>query len=530
MTLLSEKSKLRRPKFDYPWIADQGNGTFVNPILYADFPDPDVIRDGDDYYMVVSSFHCTPGLPILHSHDLVNWRLMNHAIHRLPHARYDAVQPGCGVWAPAIRKHAGKFWIFFPTPDEGIYVSTADHPAGDWSEPHLLQAGRGLIDPCPLWDEDGKAYLVHAYAGSRAGIKHILRVRPMSPDCKTLLGEGQIVFEDPVHHPTVEGPKFLKRNGYYYILAPAGGVENGWQLALRSRNICGPYEAKIVLEQGSSTINGPHQGALIDTPDGQSWFIHFQDVKPYGRIVHLQPVRWKDDWPMMGVDLDENGIGEPVSSFTRPEFDVALNERALRSSNGVSITSDEFDDAAELRLGLQWHWNANHRDAWLSLSARQGWLRLYAQHGPADVLDLPRLPSVVMQKLPSREFVAETLLEFAPRRDGDYAGLCVVGKEFATLALTHHGRDRELHYIVNGEIRERFAVAAAGVRLRIRVSNGRCDFTFHDGQRWQAMADDFRVVEGVWVGAKIGLFAVQHATDDRPLHADFDYLRFSPSR
>src|SRR5947207_2261260 len=168
------KAGLNEGECIYPWTPDQGDGTYRNPIIHADYSDPDVIRAGEDFYMTASSFNCTPGLPILHSKDLVNWTIINHAVKNLPHPRYAEVQPGCGVWAPAMRFHAGKFWIFFPTPDEGIYVTTATDPSGLWSEPHLLQAGKGLIDPCPLWDDDGQAYLVHAYAGSRAGIKHRL--------------------------------------------------------------------------------------------------------------------------------------------------------------------------------------------------------------------------------------------------------------------------------------------------------------------------------------------------------------------
>src|SRR6185437_15090852 len=227
----------------FPWRPDCGDGTYRNPIIYADYSDPDVVRVGDDFYLTASSFNCTPGLPILHSKDLVNWTIINHALKNLPDARYEKFQAGEGVWAPALRFHAGKFWIFFATPDEGIYVITADRPAGQWSEPHLVQAGRGLIDPCPLWDDDGQAYLVHAYAGSRAGIKHLLRVRPMAADGSRLLSEGQIIFHEPEKHPTIEGPKFLKRDGWYYLLAPAGGVATGWQLALRSKHIYGPYEA-----------------------------------------------------------------------------------------------------------------------------------------------------------------------------------------------------------------------------------------------------------------------------------------------
>jgi beta-xylosidase len=165
--------------YAYPWTPDCGDGTYHNPVLYADYSDPDVIRHREDFYLVASSFNCTPGLPILHSRDLVNWTLVNHALKNIPGERYRKVQPGCGVWAPSLRFHAGKFWIFFATPDEGIYLTTAEKPLGSWSEPHLVREGKGLIDPCPLWDDDGKAYLVHAYAHSRSGLKHKLRICPM---------------------------------------------------------------------------------------------------------------------------------------------------------------------------------------------------------------------------------------------------------------------------------------------------------------------------------------------------------------
>jgi len=170
--LAGENISADTPDLAHPWMPDQGDGTYCNPVLHADYSDPDAIRVGDDFFLTASSLNCTPGLPILHSKDLVSWTIIGHALKNLPHPRYEKVQSGCGVWAPAIRFHAGKHWIFYPTPDEGIFLVTANHPAGSWSEPHCVQEGKGLIDSCPLWDDDGKAYLVHAYAGSRVGIKH----------------------------------------------------------------------------------------------------------------------------------------------------------------------------------------------------------------------------------------------------------------------------------------------------------------------------------------------------------------------
>ncbi len=496
------------PACCYPWIPDQGDGTFCNPILHADYSDPDVIRVGADFYMTASSFNCTPGLPILHSRDLVNWTLLHHAVRNLPHPRYNEVQPGCGIWAPALRFHAGRFWIFFPTPDEGIYLTTADHPAGPWSEPLLVQEGKGLIDPCPLWDDDGRAYLVHAYAHSRSGIKHQLRVRPMAPDGSRLLGEGRIVFHDPERHPTLEGPKFLKRDGWYYILAPAGGVATGWQVALRSRDIYGPYEDKIVLAQGRSSVNGPHQGALVDTPGGDAWFVHFQDVGVYGRITHLQPVHWEQGWPRMGSQ------GEPVQRHARPQI-------APVQKIGAPQTSDEFDSAS---LGLQWQWQANHREAWWSLTDRPGWLRLFPQPA-ADSLE--RQPNLLLQKFPARTFRVETDLDWSPGRPGEEAGLIVSGVPSASLGLHRTASGNRLILQINGQ--EVFGCDINGDRIRLRVEiqdGGACHWSYATTGGFIPLPQPFQARPGVWIGAKVGLYTRQSGGAAGSGFADFGYFRF----
>ena len=500
----------------YPWTPDQGDGTFCNPILLADYSDPDVVRVGDDFYLTASSFNCTPGLPILHSRDLVNWTIIAHALKNLPHPRYAEVQPGCGVWAPAIRFHAGKFWIFFPTPDEGIYVTTAKRPGGPWSEPHLVQAGRGLIDPCPLWDDDGQAYLVHAYAGSRAGVKHMLRVRPMAPDGSQLLGEGQIVFHDPERHPTLEGPKFLKKDGWYYLLAPAGGVATGWQAALRARNIYGPYEDKIVLEQGCTSVNGPHQGALVDTPGGEWWFVHFQDAGVYGRIAHLQPVIWQNGWPLMGVDQDHNSVGEPVMHARKPDCG---GQQPVQ----IPQTTDEFDSP---QPGWQWQWHANHRNDWFSLSARKKHLRLFAQ--PAPPAGLGRAGNLLLQKFPARSFAVETALEFAPVRIGEETGLVVTGRATAAIAMRRSINGNQI--VFRNQEAEKVAADTSdtAVRLRVAVANGGlCRFSFClSGGRWNEIVEPFQAQPGVWIGAKVGIYVIKPSSAPGG-HADFSWFRFS---
>lgn len=497
------------PMHEFPWQPDRGDGMYCNPVLYADYSDPDVIRVGEDFYLTASSFNCTPGLPILHSKDLVNWTLVGHALKNLPYPRYAEVQPGCGVWAPAIRFHAGKFWIFFPTPDEGIFVVTADDPAGTWSEPHLVRGGKGLIDPCPLWDDDGKAYLVHAYAGSRAGIKHRLRVCPMAPDGSKLSGEGQIVYHEPEKHPTLEGPKFYKRDGWYYILAPAGGVETGWQVALRSKRIYGPYEDKIVLTQGDTDINGPHQGGLVDTPNGGWWFMHFQDAHVYGRIVHLQPVVWQDGWPFMGRN------GNPVLRFEKPFVNGGL-------PMAVPQTSDEFDSD---KLGLQWQWPANHRDDWYSLGVRPGWLRLFPLPAAAS---LNRQPNLLLQKLAARSFTAETVLEFSPRQSGEEAGLVVAGESLAALGLQFDGNRNLVTFRVD-ERQEILAEARSStVKFRVEVQDGgRCQFSFADDGGFVPVPASFEARKGVWIGAKLGLYSVKRPGNAPAGHVDVNYFRFS---
>jgi beta-xylosidase len=501
--------------YAYPWTPDCGDGTYRNPVLYADYSDPDVVRHGDDFWMTASSFNCTPGLPILHSRDLVNWSLVNHALTNVPGERYAAVQPGCGVWAPAIRFHAGKFWIFFAMPDEGIFVITAEDPRGSWSEPRLVQAGKGLIDPCPLWDEDGKAYLVHAYAHSRSGRKHQLRVCPMAPDGTRLLGEGKIVFHEPVRHPTMEGPKFLKRDGWYYILAPAGGVAQGWQTVLRSRSIYGPYEDRIVLRQGSTSVNGPHQGALVDTAAGEWWFLHFQDAGVYGRVVHLQPVEWRDGWPLMGAVNGGMEAGEPVLRHAKPKLPSGRI--------AMPATSDEFSSS---RLGLQWQWCANHQLDWFSLAARDGWLRLPAQDAAEE---LGRTPHLLLQKFPAREFVVETMLEFAPQAIGDEVGLVIAGRNSAALVLQQTEAGLSVGFRTNSGVELLARCPGRSICLRVTVSSGGlCSFSYRFDPAGAGLDKRaFQAEAGIWIGAKVGIYC-SRTKPESTAHADFDNFRFSP--
>ena len=259
-----------RPDFvevDTEGWGDQGDGTYRNPVLNADFSDPDVIRVGNKFYMVASDFHFM-GMQVLESDDMVNWHYVSQIYRRIDEPGWDANQHYAGgSWAPSIRYHNGLFYVYFCTPDEGLYMSTASNPHGPWAPLHLVKRVAKWEDPCPFWDEDGQAYLGRSQHGAGPIIVH-----RMSADGRMLLDEGQTVYEGPI----AEGTKFMKRHGYYYLIIPEGGVGTGWQTVLRSRSIYGPYERRVVLEQGSTRVNGPHQGALVDAPDGSWWFYHFQ--------------------------------------------------------------------------------------------------------------------------------------------------------------------------------------------------------------------------------------------------------------
>jgi beta-xylosidase len=509
------------------WVADNGDGTYGNPILHADYSDPDAIRVGGDFYMTSSSFNCAPGLPILHSKDLVNWTLIGHALKKqIPDEVFEKPQHGNGCWAPAIRYRKGRFYIYYPDPDSGIWLVTARDPAGPWEPPVLVVGGEGIIDPCPLWDDDGKAYLVHAWAGSRAGVNSLLTIRRMNPEGTQCIDDGVHVFDGHEGNPTVEGPKLYKRNGYYYIFAPAGGVTGGWQLVLRSRDIYGPYESKVVLDQGTTPINGPHQGAWVETESGQSWFIHFQDKGAYGRIVHLEPMNWVDDWPVMGVDKDGDGKGEPVLTFRKP--DVKGNFPIVTPAD-----SDEFDSDT---LGLQWQWQANPKVTWMALIRGSGYLRLFAVREPEGAGNLWDVPSLLLQKFPAPDFTATTGVRFTPQYEGKRVGLVVMGRDYACLSLSSMSNGVSLAQVAcpgaergaGEKIVAEQPVKDGVIYLRVHVASpdARCEFSFSpDGEEFTPIGETFVAKPGKWIGAKVGLFCLSKYEARTGGYADIDWFR-----
>ena len=476
--------------------------TYTNPVLDADWPDPDVIRVGDDYYMVCSSFNRVPGLPVLHSRNLVDWTLISHALPRLvPEAHYSLPRHGGGVWAPAIRHHDGTFYIFYPDPDHGIFVVHADDPAGPWSAPHVLYAGRGIIDPCPFWDEDGRAYLAHAWAITRAGFWNRITMHEMAPDASRLVGPGRTVIdgEDIPGFRVLEGPKLYKRDGWYWIFAPAGTVPIGWQSVFRAKDIWGPYEERTVLAQGTTPVNGPHQGAWVNATDGSDWFIHFQDRGAVGRVVHLQPLTWDDEgWPRMGTAADdaEVAIGEPVLQHAAPP---GASHGTLPVWTGS--------------LPPGWHWQANPADEWL-VDSGPGRFALSAV--PGDTVNLRETPHVLAQRLPGVAFDAEVDLHLAGAVAGTRAGIVLLGTSYLWIGLRcRPGGVMALDAAVGGEARtERMlsstVIDGAAVRLRVTVdASARARMSWRtDGSSWTELDEEGTLAPGKWIGTDLGLFAV----------------------
>lgn len=441
-------------------------------ILPYDYSDPDVIRVGKNYYMTYSTFACVPGLQILQSSDGVAWEIVDAAIpDTVPgYGHLEACPAGCGVWAPSIRHHDGRFYIYYGDPDIGIYCIRSEKTKRlpcRWESAVLVKAGKGLIDPCPLWDKDGRCYLIHAFAGSRAGIKSVLAVCELTQDGLSVLKEDRVVFDGHGENPTCEGPKFYTRNGYYYIFCPAGGVKTGWQLCLRSKSVYGPYEWRRVLEQGDSGVNGPHQGAWVEDK-----FYHFQDVGVAGRIVHMQPLRWQDDWPV--IELKDDAVSHPLIPKSQ-------------------ITNYQSPITNPLTLSPDWQWSGNRKAQYYFCNADSGYLRLFTY--PAR--EVQTAPNLLLRKIPANTaFVFTARARFVPRPQGkkalpaEEAGLIVHGRQSRTLPVPGDG---EWWY------------------AKIEFSESHlCRFYLsRDGVEWAEQGVPFQAVAGEWIGAKIGFYATR---------------------
>ena len=530
------------------WSPDNGDGTYNNPVINADYSDPDVCvgPSGEDYYMTASSFQCTPGLPILHSRDMVNWEIVGYALKSLYEGdcklteHYNKVQHGNGVWAPSIRYHQGEYYIYWGDPDHGVYMVKTKDPAGEWEKPVCVIRGKGYIDTTPLWDEDGRCYLVNGWANSRSKFASVLTVREMSADGTRAIGQPVIVFDgNSTENRTCEGPKFYKRDGWYWIMCPAGGVPEGFQLAMRSKSPYGPYEAKKVLQQGKTAINGPHQGAWVHTKYGEDWFLHFQDKEAYGRVMHLNPVDWTTGWPVMGRK------GEPVATYKKP-----------KASSTVVVNPVESDEFNAPTIGRQWQWQANY-DEKFGVPTAFGTMRIYTHKLDTDWKNLWPVPNMLLQKTPADEFTVTAKLRFTSKADGQMGGIIMMGHNYQALVVRREGKEFKLLILTcqdadRGKAQQEELVATLkptaedkidykpgiheDIYLRLQVSNAEAGVAHggkplvsfawsQNGKKFTPCGSQYEMKQGKWIGAKFGFVAVDTNPKTDRGWIDADWIR-----
>ena len=533
------------------WSPDNGDGTYTNPVINADYSDPDVCvgPSGEDYYMTASSFQCTPGLPILHSKDLVNWTIVGYALKTLYtgdkalEEHFATPQHGAGVWAPSIRYHQGEYYIYWGDPDYGVYMVKTKNPAGDWEAPVCVIEGKGMIYTTPLWDEDGRCYLVNGWANSRGKFASVLCVRELSADGKRAISDPVIVFDgNGTENRTCEGPKFYKRDGWYWIMCPAGGVPDGFQLAMRSKSPYGPYEHKIVLAQGKTNINGPHQGGWVHNKYGEDWFLHFQDKEAYGRVVHLNPVDWSSGWPVMGKK------GEPVTTYKKPQS----------SSTTIAnpVESDEFNSPV---LGKQWQWHANYHQ-FFGMPTAFGTMRIYTHKLSDGWKNLWEVPNMLLQKTPADEFMVTTKLRFTSKADGQFGGLIMMGHNYQALVVRREGREFKLLVLScedadRGKAQKEELIATLkptaedkidykpgiheDIYLRMYIKNAEAGIAHGGnpkvsfawslkGKKFEPCGGEYTMKQGKWIGAKFGFVAAETNQKVDKGWVDADWIRIEP--
>lgn len=500
------------------WTPNNGNGTFTNPLLWGDWPDPDVIRVGDEFYMVSTSMHYVPGCPILKSKNLVDWEMAGYAVERYDEdPRYD-LQGGSlylnGSWACSIRHHNGRFYVFFCTPygwgrETGHFsVCEAKSPEGPWTRTIFPEY---LYDPGVLFDDDGRIYVVHGQGD--------LYVTELNADLKSVKGEPRRIWQGAVsnrkgdRHGGAEGSHVYKINGMYYITCPAGGTE-GWQVCLRSKSIYGPYECKVIMDDNTSyPPNGLHQGGMVQLENGDWWFIIMQDRGPIGRVPHLVPVTWQDGWPMLGVN-GRDAITYPLPDVKR------------QGPIKIPATSDEFN---RTQLGLQWQWNHNPDPTRWSLTERKGHLRLHASQ--ATALNMARNTLTQRVQGPLSEGTVE--MDVSGLKDGNTAGFGIFQQPYAYLAVTQQNGRRRLGYYENDSLLATLSdnLTASKVWLRARTTDK--DFTARfyyslDGTHYLPVDHVFQMGLGLpWTANRFALFNFSRTAEGVGGAADFNWFHYT---
>ncbi|WP_320168086.1 glycoside hydrolase 43 family protein [Mangrovibacterium marinum] len=486
--------------------SDNGDGTYTNPVIPADFPDPDVIRVDDTYYMVSTTMWVFPGVTVLQSKDLVNWEYCSNAVPRFdfsPCYNLDGCNRyGHGQWATSIKYNNGKFYLLFITLDEGGFICSADKAEGPWE---IKMLPKGFYDPGLFFDDDNRVYVAHGYG--------TIRITELNHEF-TAIGPDSLVFTGDIRGG-LEGMHVYKINDFYYLYGTYGGVD-GIQVTLRSKNIYGPYEQKVVLEERTPGVNfGVHQGALIETQSGEWWTMLFVDSGPFGRMPNLQPVSWVDGWPMVGLD------GKAVVTYRKPNVGKEYPVKDFPRS-------DEFEGNT---LGMQWGWNHNPNPTKWSLTEHSGYLRLKTAKVVADLLEarntLTQRPFAhYNQAIPS---VATTQIDVTKMKNGDIAGLGIFQEAYAFIAVKQVADEKQLVMVNKGDTIASISLKKANsIYLRTTASNKSRLATFeysYDNQKFDKLGNELRMSFSLkmFTGNKFCLF--NYATKEIGGYVDFDWFR-----
>ncbi len=439
--------------------SDNGDGTFTNPVIASDFPDPDVIRVGDTYYFLSTTMFIFPGVTILKSKDLVNWEYCANVVPRMDEGPCYNLD-GCnryshGQWASSIKYHEGKFYLLYNTLDEGGFLCTAEKAEGPWTITHLP---RGYHDPGLLFDTDGKIYVAHGY--------NKIYITELDLDFNAI-GKDVLVYTGDIR-PGLEGAHLYKINNYYYLYSTYGGLD-GFQVALRSENIYGPYEQHMVLNDTTDGPNyGIHQGALIQTNTGEWWTMLMVDSGPFGRFPSLQPVTWENDWPIAGSN------GKAVVTHKKPVVGKSYPVKTLP-------TSDEFN---EDHLGMQWGWNHNPEPSKWSLTENPGYLRLKT----ASLTDsLPKARNTLTQRSfayysDSLLTVGTTKIDLDHMKDGDIAGLAIFQDPYGFIGVKKINGEYYVIMVNNGETIDSVKVNTSSIYLQADPFHGSGAAMYYGGE------------------------------------------------
>jgi beta-xylosidase len=484
--------------------SDNGDSTYTNPVIYSDFPDPDVIRVDSAYYMVSTTMFIFPGVTILKSYDLVNWEYCSNAVQRFDFSKCYNLD-GCnryshGQWATSLKYHNGTYYLLFITLDEGGFLCSAVKPEGPWK---IKKLPRGFYDPGLFFDDDGKIYVGHGYNN--------ISITELDTNF-VAKGSDVLVFTGDIRNG-LEGTHVYKINGYYYLYCTYGGGD-GFQVALRSENIYGPYEEKIVIRDNGNLGTGIHQGALVETQTGEWWSVIFQDGGAFGRFPTLQPVTWQDDWPMVGVN------GKGVVTYQKPNVGKEYPIKILP-------TSDEFDST---KLGLQWGWNHNPDSTKWSLTQRPGYLRLTTAKVVSNLRDArntltQRIFAYYSRTIPTNAVVK---MEIDSMKDGDIAGLAVFQNPYAFIGVKQTNGQKYVIMVNNGKTIDSTLINTSTIYLKAQANYGTSRASFAYGLNDQSFGKlgnnlSMKFDLSIFTGNKFCLF--NYATIETGGFVDFDWFR-----